>query len=249
MKRKLFSLAVLCILYGCATKPEVVIDHPPVSSAQSVASKKSSLPSIPSTAGSIPRSSASPVVKASVLIRVPFTSQAPLANWDAMHEETCEEAAMLMVQRFWVGGTLSPQTAEDELQKIVAWETDHGYGYDVTMPQLLEVAKGYFGLSGHIDTNVTEAHIKELLSQGYPIVIPAAGRELGNPYFSGEGPWYHALTIVGYDEKNFITNDPGTKRGESYKYPYATLLSAIHDWTGVKEETNTGPKRMLVLSK
>lgn len=175
--------------------------------------------------------------------------QAPYANWDELHEETCEEAALLMVQRFWTKGTLSEQTAETELQAMVKWETENGYGYDVNMVELLDVAKRHYGLNGYIETEVTVEKIKEILAKGYPIIIPAAGRELGNPYFSGEGPWYHVLTVVGYDAKNFITHDPGTKRGEGYKYEQNHLVSVIHDWTGVKEETNTGQKRMLVITK
>ena len=43
------------------------------------------------------------------------------------------------------------------------------------------------------------------------------------------------LVLIGYDENNFITNDPGTRRGEKYKYPQERVVNAIHDWTGTKE--------------
>ncbi|MBI4122698.1 MAG: hypothetical protein HY462_01740, partial [Parcubacteria group bacterium] len=36
--------------------------------------------------------------------------------------------------------------------------------------------------------------------------------------------------IRGYTPTQFITNDPGTKRGEEFVYPYNTLINAIHDW-------------------
>jgi len=71
---------------------------------------------------------------------------------------------------------------------------------------------------------------------------------LGNPYFSGEGPWYHMLVITWYDHRGFITNDPGTKRGEGYHYDEATLINAIHDWTGVKENIAQGGKSMLIIT-
>ncbi|NOS68166.1 MAG: hypothetical protein HOO67_07475, partial [Candidatus Peribacteraceae bacterium] len=86
-----------------------------------------------------------------------------------------------------------------------------------------------------------------------PVVIPAAGRDLGNPYFSGEGPWYHALTIIGFEEgwtgDKFIVNDPGTKRGSQYKYDVDVLVSAIHDWTGVKEDIRNGRKAMVIIER
>ncbi len=177
-------------------------------------------------------------------------TQSPFANWDAVHEETCEEASLIMVQRFLEKKkTISSQEAEDELRALVAWMTDHGYGADVNTSQLLNVARSYYHLDGRVETEVTEAHIKELLSQGYPIILPVAGRLIGNPYFSGEGPFYHMLVIVGYDGNTAITHDPGTKRGQNYRYDFSVLLNATHDWTGVKEEIQTGEKKMVVLWK
>jgi hypothetical protein len=95
---------------------------------------------------------------------------------------------------------------------------------------------------------VTTESIKEELAKGNPIIIPAAGRRLLNPYFSGEGPWYHMLVVKGYDRNEFITNDPGTKRGDGYKYKYDVLVNAIHDWTGVKEEIEGGQRKMMVVT-
>ncbi|MFH1089245.1 MAG: hypothetical protein V1716_02365, partial [Candidatus Uhrbacteria bacterium] len=36
-------------------------------------------------------------------LAVPFTSQAPLSVWDLVHEDTCEEAAIYMIHRFYTG--------------------------------------------------------------------------------------------------------------------------------------------------
>ena len=74
-----------------------------------------------------------------------------------------------------------------------------------------------------------------------PIIIPAAGRDLHNPFFSGAGPFYHMLVVIGYSDNGFITNDPGTKQGEQYWYSSDVLLNALHDWIGVKELIATGP--------
>jgi hypothetical protein len=47
------------------------------------------------------------------------------------------------------------------------------------------------------------------------------------------------LVIVGYDSNGFITNDPGTRKGEGYRYSFATLMAAIHDWnpTDIRQGT------------
>ncbi|MBI3495253.1 hypothetical protein HY065_01350 [Candidatus Berkelbacteria bacterium] len=67
-----------------------------------------------------------------VLIKdVPFTPQAPTGNWDHLHVEACEEAAILMVSRYMSGergGLMNADEAEAEIQKIVAWENEH-FGY------------------------------------------------------------------------------------------------------------------------
>lgn len=152
-----------------------------------------------------------------------------------------------MVQRYLTKGTLDADSAEAELQKIVAWETEHGYGYDVNMDELAEIARDFYGLEAEVVTNVTKEKIKEILASGSPVIIPAAGRQLGNPYFSGEGPWYHALTLIGYEGDTFIANDPGTKRGQNYRYSADVIMNAIHDWTGVKEEIATGRKAILIV--
>lgn len=225
------SIAVLLAfnLLGCRPeKPDLVIRHPP-------ALQTSSQPT--------------PSEPRSVLIDVPFATQAPRANWDALHEEACEEASLILVHYFLKGMNITPEMMEKEIQELVAWETEHGYGYDVTIAQLRDIAKAKYELSATIIKEVSVERIKAEIRAGNPIIVPAAGRELGNPYFSGEGPWYHMLVITGFDSKNFITNDVGTKRGQSYRYSYDVLLNAIHDWTGVKEETKTGAKRMMILSR
>lgn len=184
---------------------------------------------------------------------MPFAIQAPLGNWDVLHEESCEEMSIIMVDHALKNTSLSPQTAEAEVQAIIAWENAHGYKVDITIEQVATIAQTYFGISGHVDTNVTEAHIVDLLNNGHLIIIPAAGRKLGNPYFSGEGPWYHMLVIKGWKKgifrNSFITNDPGTKHGEGYEYSTDVVLQAIHNWMGVNEQIETGPKAIFVLDK
>lgn len=147
------------------------------------------------------------------------------------------------------GHGMTPNAMNDQILSTVAWEEDNGYPIDVTMPQLLEIAKGKYGLGGKVIENVTIDDIKEELRNGNPVIAPFAGRELGNPYYSGLGPWYHVLVITGFDNNSFYTQDVGTKRGANYKYSQSVLFNALHDWTGVKEQTNTGPKRVLVVTK
>lgn len=157
--------------------------------------------------------------------------------------------SLIMVHHFLAGTDLTREQAEQEILDLVQWETEHGYGMDVTVAELGEIAEQYYGHKPRIIENPTTDDLKRLLAGGQPVIVPAAGRMLGNPYFSGDGPWYHMLILKGYGWRNFITNDPGTRRGEGYEYKFSTLHTAIHDWTGVREEIQKGRSAVLVLEK
>jgi hypothetical protein len=182
-----------------------------------------------------------------VFLEVPFTVQAPNANWDNPYQESCEEAAIIMVDYFLRGSELSVDQANREILQLTNWEESNHYKYDVSLDELAAIVEEYYGYETRISSDVTKESIMYEISKGNPVVVPAAGRDLGNPYFSGQGPWYHMLVITGYNWRQFITNDPGTKRGQGYTYRHRVLLDAIHDWTGVKEEIRNGPKRMLII--
>jgi hypothetical protein len=233
---------------------EVVFQSPPASSRSAVASAPKS--SVASTAVSVPQAASSKAASVSrelpdrVLIEMPFASQAPFGNWDMPFQEACEEASLLIVHHYYNGQPLSEQTMENEILELVRVEEEEmGYDMDVTMDELATVAEKNLGYSAEVLRNPTIEDMKKILAEGTPLIVPLAGRELGNPYYSGAGPWYHVLVIVGYDRNGFITHDVGTKRGENYHYDYDVLSSAIHDWTGVKEETNTGPRTVLVVRR
>lgn len=188
-------------------------------------------------------------IPSSFYIDVPFTPQAPHANWNDPYQEACEEASVIMVDYFFRNLEFTPEQANREIVQLVNWEQSNGYGQDVNVEQMRDIVEDYYGYTARVSDNVSAESIMYEVSKGNPVILPAAGRLLKNPYFSGEGPFYHMLVVIGYDKKHFITNDPGTKRGADYKYDQETLLNAVHDWTGIKEETHTGAKRMLIIER
>ena len=195
-------------------------------------------------------------IPAELELPVVFASQAPLANWDDLHQEACEEASMIMAARYFAGEALSQTIMEEEIQKLVAWEGDNGYDVDLTAEEAVMVLKDYFGQTARVETEATVDRIKYELSLGNLIIVPAAGRELGNPYFRTPGPIYHMLVIKGYDRDEFITNDVGTRRGDGFKYKYDQLLSAVHDWRPdlapdgmTEEEMSQGRKVLIVVER
>lgn len=185
------------------------------------------------------------------LLNVPFTSQAPHKNWNMPYQEACEEAAIAIVDAYLKNETFTDDSADKKILDILAWETANNFPMDIDMKEAAKVANGRYGLKAkaYYDQNVSIENIKKMLVAGHPIIIPAAGRRLSNPHFTPPGPEYHMLVIIGYNENNFITNDPGTRFGQSFEYPQQLLLEAIHDWNGAKETIEQGRKAMMILSK
>lgn len=248
----------LVLLVACRAQkptfelPKLVLDAPVAQSSSAVSSLARS--SVASSLSSIiaTSSSSSSALPPSVLINVPFAPQAPFAVWDPLHEEACEEMSLIMVHHFLAKEPLSLADAERDLQDLIAWEREHGYGDDVSAAQIGEIAASYYADQGYrfrLLEDVTADDLRRELAAGRPVIIPAAGQLLGNPFFSGEGPPYHMLVVIGYTDDGFITNDPGTKRGAQYWYPTDRLLSAIHDWTGEKEGIMKGARVGVVLEQ
>lgn len=184
-----------------------------------------------------------------ILLDVPFTPQAPDANWDALHEEACEEASLLQVVAYYKKWDLTKERAEKEIQDLTAWEKENGYSDDITVNELADIAQKKFGLDASVSTDVTVESIKEALIDGKPVIVPLQGQDIGNPYYKQPGPPYHMLTIIGFDKNEVITNDVGTKRGKNYRYSFLTLINAVHDWTGDKDTVRDGKKVMVVFTK
>jgi len=174
------------------------------------------------------------VLSPTINLSVPFTSQAPEANWDQPWQDACEEAAILMLDAYYKGYTLSPLFAKDELLKMVAWEEQKSWGYSIPLVDVQKVSEWYMGnsFSFHIQKEPSIEGIKQTLAAGNPVLVVAYGKLLENPNFREGGPEYHALIIRGYNQDGFITNDPGTRNGKEFFYTYDNLMSSIHDWNG-----------------
>lgn len=180
-------------------------------------------------------------------LAVPFVSQAPLGIWDAFTEETCEEASLLMADKYYEGapeGSIDPVAADADFRAMVAIEESMNFGVSISTAEFLLFAEAYNGTIARVIENPSVDDLRALLAAGHPVIVPAFGRSLGNPFFTGEGPLYHMLVLRGYTPTTFITNDPGTRHGENYQYAIDTFMNAIGDWDG---DSPDGGSRVIVL--
>ena len=182
-------------------------------------------------------------------LAVPFVLQAPTANWDAVHNETCEEAAVLTVHYYWTKvKSFSAAQVETQFSKMIAYENKtFGDFKDTTAAQTAKMIKELYKYK-RVDVlpmkSINDA--KPHVLAGRPVIIPSAGKLLKNPNFKNGGPLYHMLVIRGWmKDGRIITNDPGTRKGNGYVYNAATLWNAIHDWNGGK--VTSGKKVMIVV--
>lgn len=191
-----------------------------------------------------------------ILQDVPFTPQAPFGGWkDQRQEDGCEEAAALMAVKWARGEKL---TREEALEKIIG-SSDYTQKKfqeyrDISASDAIDwIIKDYFKYQkAALISDASLARIIEELDKGNIILAPMNGQILHNPYFVPPGPPNHMLVIRGYDpeKKIFITNDPGTRRGELYSYDAQVLYEAIRAYpTGYHELIEKIRKDVIVVWK
>ncbi len=190
---------------------------------------------------------------ATLSLKVPFTPQAPTGNWDQLHNEACEEASAIMAAAYFSGDTRTkiPATeVEEEITNLVNWQQNNfGYYLDTTAEETAEMIRGFYNLNAKIVADYTEKDIKDALNANKIPIIVAAGRKLGNPNYRQPGPIYHMLVVRGYTTTKIITNDPGTRNGESYLYSFTTLKNASADWDHTTDTIDESKSVMIVVSK
>jgi hypothetical protein len=196
------------------------------------------------------------VHKKVLIDNVPFTTQAPLGDWaDSRQQNGCEEASALMAVRWALGQNLTKDEALKEITGISDWlSKKYGEYRDVSAQDTVDwIFKDYFKYNKvTLVHDITVNNIIEELAKGNLIVTPMNGQMMHNPNYKAPGPPRHMIVIRGYDPtiKEFITNDPGTRNGELYRYDATILYAAIRDYpTGYHEIINEIEKDMIVISK
>lgn len=184
----------------------------------------------------------------SIVLSVPFSSQAPEGNWKQPWGDACEETSILMVDRFYKNRTeIGVEEARDAILNIFrVKEGVFGPSYDESaqkVKQMVELINSNW--RAEIQEAPTVEQIKNELRQNRPVIVPLYARDLGNPYYTDEGPDYHMLVITGFnDEKGvFIVNDPGTRHGFQLEFGYDVVMNTIHDLS--KPDYKAGEKRVL----
>lgn len=191
-----------------------------------------------------------------VIPDVPFTPQAPFADWqDQRQQDGCEEASALMAIKWAQGESLSREEALNEILGSSAYTQDHYGEYrDISARDIVDwIIKDYFDHNNaRYEQSIQIEDIVSEVKQGNVVLTPMNGQKMENPHFTPPGPSRHMVLIRGYDPntEKFITNDPGTKHGKLYEYDYDIFYNAIRDYpTGYHEPIDEVEKNMIVVEK
>lgn len=183
-----------------------------------------------------------------VNLAVPFTIQSPDQKWNEPYKEGCEEASILMVQAFLDDKNITIDSVMQDIQAMVDWQMEnYGGHFDLSASTTAQMARDFLNLQAEVINLESIEDIKKIIKIGYPLILPTAGRELGNPNFTGEGPLYHMLVVKGFKGDLIITNDPGTRKGENYIYDSDILWNAIADWDRELKNPNSEIKVGILL--
>ena len=185
---------------------------------------------------------------------VPFTVQAPFAEWnDPIFQDACEEASMVMAEAWVTGTVLTKESAKKNIQALAVFQKKKfGHSMDTSIQDTASLLDEYLHVFGMVRTGIEKDDIKRALSENRLVIVPTDGRKLKNPNFKQPGPPRHMLVIIGYDTatQEFITNDPGTRKGEGYRYPEDVLYGAILDYpTGKHAPVTSTDKVMLTVGE
>lgn len=189
-----------------------------------------------------------------VLFNVPFTPQAPFGDWDdPRQQDGCEEASVLMAMRWVERDILTRQEALDEIIDLSKYQQEtYGHFVDRSTADTAELIRDYYDYNNiEVKYDISSEDIKAELTKGNIIVLAMNGQKLNNPFYTSPGPLRHMLVVKGYDSSSeeFIANDPGTRRGEGFRYNEDVFENAIRDYPTGDHEPITEERKVMIVIK
>lgn len=166
---------------------------------------------------------------------VPFTTQAPQGNWAEPWQNACEETSIIMISNFYAGETLTPQKAREEILRVFEVKNrEFDQSHDESMERIAEIVdEADLNWRARVVVDPSLDDIRGELAAGRPVIIPVYAPKLtSNPSYGFKDVDYHVFVLSGYDDtqRQFIAQDPGTSRGQNFRYGYDEIMAAIHDF-------------------
>lgn len=183
-------------------------------------------------------------------LEIPFTPQAPQGIWSQPWQDDCEEAVITMAKFYYLNKTINTKIAIKQINQIRnIKEGYYGFSLDEEADKITELINNFLPFEARVVSNPSIDQIKNEINNNRPVILPAYGKYLSNPFFGSAGVQYHVILISGYDDNSqeFITQEPGTRHGKNYKYSYKTIMNAMHDYK--KNNTKNGRRVAIFTQK
>jgi len=167
---------------------------------------------------------------------VAFTSQAPLGEWsEPRQQEGCEEASAFMAVKWAQGESFTLDEAKSAIVGMSDWEkSTFGTFMDTSITDTAErlIRQYQSFINFEVKKNIGIDDIRAELNLGRVVLIAVNGTKLENPNFTNGGPLRHMMLVTGFDASTneFISHDPGTSHGASYRYSASTIQNALMDY-------------------
>ncbi len=166
-------------------------------------------------------------------IDVPYTTQAPTGDWSGIWENACEETSIYMVSSFYQNDPIKRDAAVKRIRQIFQVKNkDFKVSADESLEEIAAlIPKLGMPWTTELVVDPTIDDLKQEVAENHPVIVPVYAPALWSKTFKGDGPDYHVMVLVGYDDKTkeFIVNDPGTSNGNKKRFPYIQFMNAIHD--------------------
>lgn len=173
-------------------------------------------------------------------LAVPFITQSPSGTWTDAERDLSEETMFVMTMKYFVSGAEMDEAKLEQIRVAMIHER-------LSMATFASFVETYDpGYGAVVIEDPTIEEIKTYLADGTPVIVPTDGALLQNPFYIAAGLPYHCILLRGYNETQFIANDPGTRRGEAYVYEQSVVMDAMSDWD--EDEALRGGKRILIIT-
>lgn len=182
----------------------------------------------------------------SLVLPVPYLSQAPQGRWVAPWDEACEETSALMIDYFYQNKrTIPTSVAVSAIESMVAWENQQfKKNTDTNAEETAAIIDAHMSFATTIVRNPSIDAIKSELQAGRPVIAL-----LNMDLLYREPPQhdpYHVVVLIGFDDEKqeFILHDPAR---DKKNYFYTTVMNSLHDYNNATKKPD-GPPTVLFTS-
>lgn len=183
-------------------------------------------------------------------LNVPYTSQAPLGQWnDPRQSDGCEEASILMAVMWENGSSMSKEQARDEIVGMSNYEKFfHGFYQDTSAQDTANLMVQYYGFRGlRVVHGVTVQDIKAQLDNGSLVITPLNPRVISTRLYNSFTT-RHTVVVVGHDNGDIIFHDPMT--GAYRRASESIFERAMQDYSsGIHLNAKVRDSAMIVVEK